>query len=373
MARFDSQGNLVSTSIAEYIRELEVRFRAVLGEDLNLAADTAQGQLIGILAFTFAQEDQVLVAQSNALSLSHAAGRQLDDLASVLGIARLEATRSTVTATFTGTQGTISAGSRAATPAGVIFETVGTVEIPASGTMMGEMRAVGYGPVAVAPGELNTVLSPSEVWTGVTNAAAAVLGRDEETDLAFRRRLRLQVGVNALGTLDAIQAAALSVSGVGKVRVYENATAAAAEASAANTAGTSVAANSVLVVIDAGVEADVTTAVRNVMPPGVAVAVDTARAIPITVTLATTTEEGFHGAVDVSRIRNALYEHVQALRIGEGVTPFTMQSAAVAVPNHTVTAITLARKTPPGGVGVGDILATDVLTLLSGDITVSLS
>ena len=89
MARVTPQG-IEPTTLAGYVAALEARFRSALGEDLDLAPETPQGQLIGVLAVTLAEVDEALVAVANGASRDRALGVQLDDLGSLLGIPRLE-------------------------------------------------------------------------------------------------------------------------------------------------------------------------------------------------------------------------------------------------------------------------------------------
>ncbi len=89
MARVTSQG-IEPTTLQGYIDALEGAFRSALGSDLDLAPETPQSQLIGLLALTLAESDEALVAVANGMSRNRALGIQLDDLGSLLGIARLE-------------------------------------------------------------------------------------------------------------------------------------------------------------------------------------------------------------------------------------------------------------------------------------------
>ena len=89
MARVTAQG-IEPTTLQGYIDALQDAFRTALGQDLDLAPETPQSQLIGTLALTLAEVDEALVAVANGMSRSRALGVQLDDLGSLLGIPRLE-------------------------------------------------------------------------------------------------------------------------------------------------------------------------------------------------------------------------------------------------------------------------------------------
>ena len=89
MARVTAQG-IEPTTLQGYIDALEAAFRSALGQDIDLAAETPAGQLVGTLALTLTEADEALVAVGNGMSRSRALGVQLDDLGSLLGIPRLE-------------------------------------------------------------------------------------------------------------------------------------------------------------------------------------------------------------------------------------------------------------------------------------------
>ena len=89
MARVTAEG-IEPTTLQGYINALEAAFRSALGPDLDMAPETPQSQLIGVLALTLAEADEALVAVGNGMARSRALGVQLDDLGSLLGIPRLE-------------------------------------------------------------------------------------------------------------------------------------------------------------------------------------------------------------------------------------------------------------------------------------------
>ena len=64
MARVTPEG-IEPTSLQSYLDALGRAFRIALGEDLDLAPETLQGQIVGVLALTFTQVDEALVAVSN--------------------------------------------------------------------------------------------------------------------------------------------------------------------------------------------------------------------------------------------------------------------------------------------------------------------
>lgn len=71
---------------------------------------------------------------------------------------------------------------------------------------------------------IDTISSPVSGWDSVTNPEASTVGRDKETDEELRVRFANAKEANAKGTIDAIYANLILLSGVEGVQVYENET-----------------------------------------------------------------------------------------------------------------------------------------------------
>ena len=129
--------------------------------------------------------------------------------------------------------------------------------------MDADVMAVEAGPRS-AEADTITVRVDSVVGvTSVTNAAAATIGRDVESDTAFRARMRESLARNAVGTAEALRARVLAVEGVNAALVVENRTAAAATVS-----GLSLAAHATAVIVDGGSDANVAEAIYLGTFPG---------------------------------------------------------------------------------------------------------
>lgn len=201
-------------TVEENVAEYEAILREELGSDLALAPETAEGQLATVAALKVSEVSERINAMANGFSRERAVGQQLDDMFSPLDILRLPGSPSTVTLTVTGAATTvIPAGSRVANSQGVEFATVEAVTIPAGGSASVDARAVNQdgtervGPTAAAAGSLTTIRNRITGWTSVTNAAAAVLGENEESDGAFRVTGYLRTAQWAAGSRHAIRAA----------------------------------------------------------------------------------------------------------------------------------------------------------------------
>ena len=381
---------IAATSRPDYIAVLNSRFRAALGNDLDISTPTPQGQLIGILADTLFEVDQGIVAAANGLSLSAATGRQLDDICSLFGMERGASSRSTVTATLSGAEGTvIPAGSLAATTGGDVFETINSATIGAGGTVDTEMRATRTGAIVVAANTLTRVVTRVSGWDAITNAAAAVTGLNAETDAALRARYRAVLGRSGRTSLAAIRGNLANLEGVTAHRVVENTTNASV-----TVRGIAIDANSILAIVEGGSDSDIANILLGAKALGVGTSGDesatvtspwgqayTARFrrpdnIAIAVTLQTGVQLGF-AADGVSQLTTRLVNYVAALDIGEGIGANDLYAPAYQIPNHTVSDITVTRKVAsiaglvsgdtPGTTTTLDIPATATLTGIGGD------
>lgn len=78
------------------------------------------------------------------------------------------------------------------------------------------------GPTISNAGTLTTIVTPFSGLTAVLNTQDATLGQNVESDNAYRLRMTQQLQVAGAGTLEAIRARLLKVSGVTAVIVFEN-------------------------------------------------------------------------------------------------------------------------------------------------------
>ena len=370
MARVTDTG-IESTTLSEYGGQLAAAMRRALGNDLDLSDETPQGQLIGVLSIAFTEIDEAIVASANALSLTHAAGRQLDDLGSILGINRYQAARSTVTITATGTAGLVVPTGFRVSDGTNEFETIESETIGAGGTVDIDARAVEFGAIEAAAGSIDTVITQLAGFTSVTNANAATPGRLRETDFDYRQRYRSRVGLNASGTLEAIRAAVSSVPNVTRLAIFENAT-----NQSVTFRSRSIRANSFLVVVEGGTDTAVATAIERSKPFGIETSGSVATSVngetirfnrvtevPISVTVATDAQTGFPPN-GVTRMQNELVRFVEGLGIGVGLeSANVLYGPLYTVPHHAVSSVAAARVTGMDGIQQSDIPADNLLTL----------
>ena len=190
MATLTDQG-IAGTSFQEYKTDLEEVFTDALGDDVDLAGESLQGEIINSLASAFFDIDQVVVAVGNALSLDRSRGAQLDNLGSLFSLDRVGATATTADVTLTGADGTVVPDlTRFRTGTGNIFFLDGNVLIGSTGTATGNVYAQVSGPVLLPANVLTSIVDSVAGLASVNNAAAGVVGTTEETDDTYRAQIQ---------------------------------------------------------------------------------------------------------------------------------------------------------------------------------------
>ena len=371
------------TTLEQYVDRLGAAFRSALGDDLDLAAESPQGQILTALALRLVEVDEAIVAVGNGMSRQRAIGSQLDDLGSLLGVARIVEARSTVTVTLAGQAGTtIAAGTRARTTDGDVFATIFQVVIPSGGSVTATMRAVEPGPVPAPAATLTSVVDLVAGWETVTNAAAASLGRLAETDEEYRARYALVTARNARGSLEAVRAALLEVEGVRAVGVAEN-----DSATAVTRQTVVISAHGIYAVVEGGANENVAAAIARTKSAGAT----TSGAVSVTHTYRGGTtgtirfsrpiELALEVSIDiapradfpsngVTRIIRGLVAHVAQLGIGQALDTRRMLTPVQAVPGHTVTSFTATRE---DNGSTSNVALNAKFTLDSGDVTVTVT
>ena len=391
MATVTPQG-ITPTTLPQYVTRLGGVWQTALGDDLSLATETPQGQIIDGLAIVFTEIDEAIVALSNGHSLDRAQGVAQDDQADLLNVERRRATRSIVTATLGGIAGTnISINSRVATAANEVFATSAAVMIPAAGTIDVEMVSVNFGAIPASAGDLTQIIDVIAGWETATNTAAASLGMPEETQADFRLRYRRHVGRNASTPVQAIEGRLLEVMGVTDVLVRDNSTNASVTVQ-----GQAIAARAVYAAVEGGTDAAVaagiyaaktagaptvgatTVAVDQLDADGMAVGTvnvnfDRVTLTPITVTFTVTPGMDFPGD-GLMRINENLVGYVAQQGISNPIDSTRILAPILSVPGHMIGTVTIAKKTGAGDItDRANVALNEKLTLAAADITITVT
>jgi uncharacterized phage protein gp47/JayE len=271
MATISANG-IVGKSLNDYLADLQAEYLAI-DPNWNIEADSPDGQLIGTQAELCANIDELVVAAYNSKDPDRAVFEELDAIGRINDLQRQAATFSIAPITITGVSATVI-------PAGSIIRNVLTgtrwltsEEITLSGGTGGGFAVCETaGAQTAGVGQLTAIVTPIAGWQGVTNSTAATLGREQESDTAFRLRRANSVSIRGSNQIDNMYSAVANIEGVTNVKIYEN------DTGSADSNG--LPANSISVVVNGGTSADIAAAIYSKKNPGCALFGDSA---PVTV------------------------------------------------------------------------------------------
>ena len=282
-----SASGLVIKSLTDILTEVKARELADISADLDLSDEVFLGQLNTIISDQLDQAWQGISQVYASAYRDTATGAQLDLIGALTGTPRLAPAASTVNVVALGVNATLLSAGRIVSVAGTPTSkftsaspaTITTVAARAisTGYAVGDLRtndtgkiyyctvagissagggptgtgsnivdgscqwtyvapntytaavvipmaATVTGPVVAGAYSLTTIETPVSGWNAVTNPVAGALGRDLETDAAYRVRQVSSLRVTGLATPEAIASQLLTVAGVTAALVFENVT-----------------------------------------------------------------------------------------------------------------------------------------------------
>ncbi|MHB1865550.1 MAG: baseplate J/gp47 family protein [Candidatus Saccharimonadales bacterium] len=344
----------------------------IFGQSIYLGADSADYQLLSVVANTAYQACLGLQAAYNQRAPSTALGSGLDALVSLNGIQRLAATYSTAPGTATGTAGTVITNGLVQDNAGNTWSLPTTVVIGSGGTVGVTATCQTPGPVAAAIGAISSILTPISGWTSFTNTSAATLGSSVETDSALRARQAISTAQPSQTVLEGLQGALAALGGVTRFKVYENDTGSpdsnglpahsvtcvvdgtATEQAIAQTIWTYKGPGSLA---NGNITVDVTDQYGVVTP----MSFDTPTYRLVDVVVSVTQLTGYTSST-AAAIRAAVSSFLNSLGIGQSVYPSGVWGAALSAdptpttPTYAVTAVTIAMDS--GGAALSSALTS---------------
>ena len=213
----------VYSDVLDYLQE---QYRAIYGQDIDLDADTQDGQWVAILAQAINDANMTIEQTYQAYSPTFAQGIGLSSVVKINGIRRHVASLSSVAVTAVGQAGTdisntivgdsLNLNSQWQLSSGVV--------IPPEGQVVATAVCLTTGAVQADIGTITKILTPVPGWQTVTNTTAAISGQPIESDAALRRRQTYSVANPSQTVVVGIQGAIASVPGVIRTVVYENPT-----------------------------------------------------------------------------------------------------------------------------------------------------
>lgn len=220
---FNEKGLKILT-YSELIDEMELKAKALFGEDINTRSYTPLGIILRIYAWFLSVVWQVVEKVYFSGFIKSSEGIQLDRHGGNRNIVRNPETESTVFLKVFGSPGfQLKLGSFFETKEGIRFFTIEKAILDAEGQASVEAVSVGKGALNnVAANTITVISEPVEELISVTNLSEAVGGIDEESDLAYRQRLIKGNLAQNNATVDAIISKVSNVSGVISVQVNVN-------------------------------------------------------------------------------------------------------------------------------------------------------
>lgn len=214
---------------AQILAALQAAARSIFGSDIDIAADTQDGQMLAIFADALQEENNAIIAAYNSFSPVTAQGVGLSSVVKINGIRRLVASNSQVLQRVTGVAGTVINNGQVADPntTAVRWALPSVVVIPDAGFIDVTATAVDAGSTPASPATLTYIVTPVRNWQSTTNTAAATPGQPVEVDATLRQRQAVSTAIPALTVNDATLGAVKNLVGVGRATLYENDTGAA--------------------------------------------------------------------------------------------------------------------------------------------------
>lgn len=217
----DASG-ITAPTYAEVLEYLKEQYRSIYGPDVYLEADSQDGQLLAVFASSINDANAVAIAIYNSLSPATAQGAALSSNVKINGIARKVASFSTADLLIVGQAGTTIANGIAKDANGNQWALPASVVIPPSGEITVTATCQAIGAISAAAGTINQIGTPTRGWQTVTNPAAAAEGAPVESDAALRQRQTVSTALPSRTVLDGIIGAVSNITGVVRLRAYEN-------------------------------------------------------------------------------------------------------------------------------------------------------
>jgi len=221
LPKFTPDGIQVQT-FQEIYDEMAAGYRAIYGEDINLDADSPDGQRVAIEAQLVLDAQSFGALEYNQRDPDFALGQSLNSIIKLAGISRRLATRSQVDVVVTTDRPlTLPPDYAVEDNLGQAWTTLNAIAVPAGVTTV-TLFAENFGAVEADPA---TVVNPVTVVIGVlsvTNTLSAVVGIDEETDQELRVRRNRSLETPQSSSTGRMFTALASLTNVTDVAVYEN-------------------------------------------------------------------------------------------------------------------------------------------------------
>lgn len=324
-----TEAGISAPPFADVLSTLQTKVREIYGSDIYIEPDSKDGQLIALVAQAISDANDTAIAVHGQFSPGSAVGVGLSSVVKTNGISRLIASKSSAPGNAVGQAGTVIINGVVKDANGNLWDLPASVTIPPEGQISVTVTAQQLGAIAAPSGTINKITTPVLGWQTFASTADATPGAPVEKDAVLRKRQTVSTSVSAKTPLGALQGALANLTGVQRVKIYENVT------NAADADG--IPAKSICVVIQGGDLAAVAQTIGQKKTPGAdthgttsQVYTDPVAGIPYTIkffVLAMTTVKvkidgtaltGFTTAT-TAEIKAAIADYITAHETGEDV------------------------------------------------------
>lgn len=217
-----SENGIQAPSYAEIFEYFQSQAREIFGQDVNIDADTQDGQLIAIFALALSDVNAQAIATYNQFNPNTAVGVGLDSAVKTNGISRHTATNSTVDLVLIGQAGTVITNGVATDDNENRWLLPDQVIIPVSGEITVTATAEEVGAIEASPNTITQIGTPTLGWQSVNNPTSATVGVAVETDVELRQRQSRSTELPSVSLWEGIIASLLNLEGVTRVLGVKN-------------------------------------------------------------------------------------------------------------------------------------------------------
>lgn len=217
-----STTGISAPTYAQILSYLQAQYQSIFGADVYLGNDSQDGQLLAVFAQALSDANAAAIAVYNSFSPASAQGAGLSSNVQINGLTRLIPSFSTVALTLIGVAGTVITNGQAVDTAGFVWALPASITIGPGGTLTVTATCTTQGAIGASIGTVTGIQTPSFGWQSVTNSAIAVPGAPVESDAALRLRQAASTTLPSLTVFEGVVAALENLTGVGRVKAYEN-------------------------------------------------------------------------------------------------------------------------------------------------------
>lgn len=217
-----TETGISAPSYEEIYEYLKGRMRAIFGDDINLDADTQDGQMVGIVAAAISDVNAQAIAVYNAYNPTTAKGVALDSAVKVNGITRQAASHSQVDLRIVGQAATHIVNGVALDEAENKWNLPADVVVPPAGEITVTAIAAEEGDIRAPAGTVNRIGTPTLGWQTVENILAAEPGAPVQTDLELRAQQSKSTALPSVSLWEGIIGSLLTTVGVRRVSGIKN-------------------------------------------------------------------------------------------------------------------------------------------------------